>query len=69
MVIIIICAHMRRRRRGSSEFDYGFMGFQDPPLAGTSYTGPSSLADMVQRGDHCLASTPEMTPYTPSASP
>lgn len=24
---------------------------------------------MVQRGDHCLTSTPEMTPYTPSASP
>lgn len=24
---------------------------------------------MVQRADHCLTSTPEMTPYTPSASP
>ncbi|OJT11180.1 hypothetical protein TRAPUB_12287 [Trametes pubescens] len=24
---------------------------------------------MVQRGDHCLTSIPEMTPYTPSASP
>lgn len=41
MVIIIICAHMRRHRRGSFELDYGSMGLQGASWQ-CSYRGTGS---------------------------